>query len=76
MAKSAKASNPRQAVVTGSGKSKIAKEVIKPSVVSNGITSESHLRQTSAFRAKSKSSNEGGDDSITAYVRDNSKVYM
>lgn len=69
MAKNAKASGPRQAVVTGSGKSKNAKEVIKPSVASNGITSE-----TSAFRTKSKSFNESGDDSITAYVQDNSKV--
>ncbi|KAL8496995.1 hypothetical protein ACS0TY_020613 [Phlomoides rotata] len=67
-AKSAKASSPRQAVVTGSGKSKNAKEVIKPPVASNGITSE-----TSAFRTKSKSFNEDGDNSITAYVQDNSK---
>ncbi|KAK6140679.1 hypothetical protein DH2020_025586 [Rehmannia glutinosa] len=71
-AKNGKPLSPKRAAATGLSKSKDGKEVMKSSVASNGnIASESRPRQTSAFRAKSKSSNEkqGADNSGAASVQ-------
>ncbi|KAK6140709.1 hypothetical protein DH2020_025548 [Rehmannia glutinosa] len=71
-AKNGKPLSPKRAASTGLSKSKDGKEVMKSSVASNGnIASESRPRQTSAFRTKSKSSNEkqGADNSGAASVQ-------